>query len=73
MAKDPVKESAQRVADETSEQAERTDNVQPTPTQAENDAAKLGVESLSDLDGKTADGSEETPDEGRVADRPTKR
>lgn len=32
---------------------------QPTPTQAENDRAKLGFESLEELDNKEPDGSPE--------------
>jgi hypothetical protein len=36
---------------------ERVAASQPTPTQSENDRAKLGFESLKDLDDKEADGS----------------
>ena len=71
MAKnDPVAESQKQVAEETKEQLARTENVQPTPTQEENDRAKLGVDSLSQLDSKEGDNSEEQPDAGQV--RPTK-
>lgn len=37
----------------------RTENVQPTPTQAENDAARLGFSSVEELDDKEPDGSAE--------------
>lgn len=48
-----------RIARENEEQLARTENVQPTPTQAENDRAKLGVDSLDQLDNKEPDGSAE--------------
>lgn len=53
-----LKESAARVEAETAEAAARQ-NTQPTPTQAENDRAKLGVDSLAELDDKESDGSPE--------------
>jgi hypothetical protein len=43
------------------EQLARTDNFRPTPTQEENDRAKLGFASLKELDDKEPDGSEEQP------------
>ncbi len=71
MAKnDPLAESQKQVAAETAEQLARAESSQPTPTQEENDRAKLGVSSLSELDNKEADGSSE---EGGAATRPTKR
>lgn len=54
-------DSRKRVEDETKEQRARIDSVQPTPTQEENDRARLGIESAKDLDNKEADGSEEAP------------
>ena len=36
---------------------ERVSGSQPTPTQAENDRAKLGYDSLKELDNKEDDGS----------------
>jgi hypothetical protein len=38
---------------------QRTENVQPTPTQAEVDAAKLGTPTLEELDGKEDHGAPE--------------
>ena len=46
---------------------ERTAASQPTPTQEENDRAKLGFDSLKELDAKEADGSP-TEAEARLAD-----
>jgi hypothetical protein len=37
----------------------RTENVQPTPTQAEIDSAKLGTPTLEELDGKEDHGAPE--------------
>ncbi len=51
-----------RIAKENEEQISRTDSFRPTPTQAENDRAKLGVTSLSELDNKESDGSPEEKD-----------
>lgn len=48
-----------RIAAENEAQLARTENVQPTPTQEENDRAKLGNISADALDDKEADGSEE--------------
>jgi hypothetical protein len=53
------KEDQDRIAKENAEQVAKLDGLQPTPTQAENDRAKLGVESLEELDNKEPDGSEE--------------
>lgn len=61
---------------------ERVNASQPTPTQAENDRAKLGIDSLEQLDNKEDDGSGSEAD-ARIAaakaeiaraesDRPTK-
>lgn len=54
-----LKESQERVADETKEQAKRTTKARPTPTQAENDAAAMGFATVEELDEKEPDGSEE--------------
>jgi hypothetical protein len=51
-----------RIAEENEAQVSRTDGMQPTPTQEENDRAKLGVESLKELDDKESDGSPEEKD-----------
>jgi len=51
-------DTRKRVAEETKEQIARQDT-QPTPTQEENDRAKLGVSSLEQLDDKEPDGSPE--------------
>lgn len=53
------KEDQERIAKENEEQVAKLDGLQPTPTQAENDRAKLGVASLEELDNKEPDGSEE--------------
>lgn len=53
-----LKDERKRLADEAKEAAERQ-NTQPTPTQEENDRAKLGIHSLEELDDKEADGSPE--------------
>lgn len=45
---------------------ERTAATQPTPTQEENDRAKLGFDSLKELDKKEPDGSP-TEEEARIA------
>lgn len=72
--KDAFKADQQRIADENKEQLARAEGVQPTPTQEENDRAKLGVDSLSELDNKEVDGSEEQSRAGPVETvRPTKR
>jgi hypothetical protein len=59
MAKDPIKAQLDRNAAENKAQLERSENVQPTPTQEENDRAALGLRDLKELDDKEADGSEE--------------
>jgi hypothetical protein len=59
MAKDPIKAQLDRNAAENKAQLERSENVQPTPTQEENDRAALGVRDLKELDDKESDGSEE--------------
>lgn len=43
----------------TQEHYDRVNSTQPTPTQEENDRAKLGLHSLEELDDKEADGSPE--------------
>lgn len=49
-----------KAADEdTKAGQERIAKYRPTPTQEENDRAKLGVSSLDELDNKEPDGSEE--------------
>ncbi len=62
MAKDPRAEAladSQAEAKRIFKEQQARQDTQPTPTQEENDRAKLGVESLSELDNKEADGSEE--------------
>lgn len=55
--------ASRKAADEdTKAYYDRIDSTQPTPTQEENDRAKLGFESLKELDDKEADGSEEQRD-----------
>ena len=49
---------------DTQAQLERTSSTQPTPTQAENDRAKLGFQSLAELDEKEPDGSAEEKGSG---------
>jgi hypothetical protein len=44
---------------DTKKQLERINSTQPTPTQEENDRAKLGFHSTSELDDKEDDGSPE--------------
>lgn len=46
----------------TKEQLARVAQSQPTPTQEENDRAKLGLQSLAELDDKEPDGSPEQRD-----------
>lgn len=56
-----IKDTRKRVEEET-EEAEKRQRAKPTPTQDENDRAKLGLNSLEELDDKEPDGSpEETP------------
>jgi hypothetical protein len=63
--KDPAKARSalegitHEIADAHAAQLARSENLQPTPTQEENDRAKLGLHSLADLDDKEADGSPE--------------
>lgn len=61
--KDPRKrqlaDARKRADEETEQQLERVASARPTPTQEENDRAKLGVESLSELDDKEPDGTAE--------------
>ena len=47
---------------DTKAQLERASSTQPTPTQEENDRAKLGLHSLEELDDKESDGSPEEKD-----------
>jgi len=61
MADNAFSADQKRIAKQNEEQIARTDGLQPTPTQEENDRAKLGVDSLSELDNKEADGSAEQP------------
>jgi hypothetical protein len=61
--KDPREQAladARKQADaDTQAHYDRVGASQPTPTQEENDRAKLGFDSLADLDDKEADGSPE--------------
>lgn len=56
------KDDQARIAAENEEQVAKSEGLQPTPTQAENDRAKLGVSSLKELDDKEPDGSPEQKD-----------
>lgn len=59
-ARDETLEDSRKRTDEANAAAiERSQNSRPTPTQAENDRAKLGNLSLDELDNKEPDGSEE--------------
>lgn len=69
MADDKAKAiaEAQKASEaDTKAHYERVANSQPTPTQAENDRAKLGFDSLKELDDKEDDGSP-SEEESRVA------
>lgn len=63
MAKNEARERAmkdqRKRTDEDNAEATKRSNYKPTPTQEENDRAKLGVESLDELDNKEGDGAEE--------------
>lgn len=56
---DLAKERRKQTDEQNAEAMKRTERVRPTPTQEEIDRAKLGVESLDELDKKEKDGSEE--------------
>lgn len=56
------KADQERIAKENEAQVAKTDGLQPTPTQEENDRAKLGFDSLEELDDKEDDGSPEQKD-----------
>jgi hypothetical protein len=51
-----------RIAAENEAQLARTEGINPTPTQEENDRAKLGNVSANAIDDKQPDGSEEQTD-----------
>jgi hypothetical protein len=51
-------DSQKRNAEINKDQLARAEGAQPTPTQEENDRAKLGVSDLSELDNKVSDGSD---------------
>jgi hypothetical protein len=55
--KDHLADARKQSEADTKAYYERVNSTQPTPTQEENDRAKLGFESLKDLDDKEADGS----------------
>jgi len=54
-----LKEEHKASEDATKEQLDRVANLRPTPTQEENDRAKLGLHSVEELDDKEGDGSPE--------------
>jgi hypothetical protein len=54
-----LKASREETARQTEEKFARTEKARPTPTQEENDKARLGVASLEELDNKEPDGTEE--------------
>ncbi len=58
---DALKESQKRAEQDYKDATARQEG-QPTPTQAENDRAKLGFDSLADLDDKEDDGAPEEKD-----------
>lgn len=59
-ARDAQLKAERKAADEAhDEQVKRVANLRPTPTQEENDRAKLGLHSLEELDDKEGDGSPE--------------
>lgn len=64
--KDPrerlLAESRKQADEDTKAHYERVNSSQPTPTQEENDRAKLGFQSIEELDDKEDDGSEEQRD-----------
>lgn len=64
--KDPraqqLSESRKQADEDTKAHYERVSSSQPTPTQEENDRAKLGFDSVEELDDKEDDGSEEQRD-----------
>lgn len=55
--KDPAAEAKKQSDADTAAYYERINSSQPTPTQEENDRAKLGFKSLEELDNKEPDGS----------------
>ena len=68
--KDPRAEelaASQRASEADTKAAAERQSYQPTPTQAENDRAKLGIDSLEQLDSKEDSGAPDE-DEARVAD-----
>lgn len=64
--KDPREEQLRRerkqAEEDTKAHYDRVNSSQPTPTQEENDRAKLGFQSLEELDDKESDGSPEQRD-----------
>lgn len=60
-----LNETRQQVEQETEKASQRQNEVRPTPSQEEIDRARLGTQSLEELDNKEADGSPEE-DEQRV-------
>ena len=56
---DALKAAQKETAERTAEQLKRSESTQPTPTQEENDRAKLGLHSVEELDDKEDDGSPE--------------
>lgn len=64
-SRDEQLKAERKAADEATKEAqERVSKMRPTPTQEENDRAKLGIQSVDELDDKEPDGSEED-EEGR--------
>jgi hypothetical protein len=69
MAKDAREDAlaaSQRQAKEDFKAAEERQSGQPTPTQEENDRAKLGFDSLKELDAKEDDGSGPDPNDPKA-------
>lgn len=55
--KDAAADAKKQSDADTAAYYDRVNSTQPTPTQEENDRAKLGFESLKELDDKEDDGS----------------
>lgn len=59
---DQLAQARKQSEEDTKAHYERVSSSQPTPTQEENDRAKLGFDSLKELDDKEDDGSPEQRD-----------
>jgi hypothetical protein len=59
---DQLAQARKQSEEDTKAHYERVSSSQPTPTQEENDRAKLGFDSVKELDDKEDDGSPEQRD-----------